>query len=314
MEKKHKEDDINTLGDEVALIQIKNFINDFDSAMEKDIKGRLIKYAIIVGPILLSLLGYLVFHNPVLITIGLGATGASSAITIIVDQVKEFNKTIKYNPNISKSENNEKSVDQILKEGIGKKTDEEFYTEEYKSIVEAEKNKDEDEIEINETEEQRKYREALEKQQKKVYEYNPNLRLVDDEDDFLDKDETMTQIVSELNVYCEAYNLPPLTITNAEWDILFDTSYKVFHKKGIENRFYDAMSELGRLTFAKALVNKQKEIGINEFVDNLYNLQGHNIDEKEVIAIEQVIRSKLSTARVIDLEDYKENKRRSGLR
>ena len=298
MGKKYKEKDINTLSDEIQLIQMENFINDFENAMNKNLKNGIKKFAIMAGPVLLALFSYLIFHNPMMITIGVCISGVNSITTTITDFVKSLKRMHEYDPNISKLQE-EKDVEEILEEGIGKSRDEDFYTEEYKSVIEP-----------NETEEERKYRETLESQQKKTYEYNQHLKLVEDDTDFLDKDETMTQIIREVDAYCDAYNLPPLTITNSEWELLFDTSYSIFAKKEMENEFYDAMSELGRFTFAKALVNKQNEIGIKEFVDNLYYLQGHNINKKEVRALQQIIKSKLTTKKVIDFSDYKGNKRK----
>ena len=48
----------------------------------------------------------------------------------------------------------------------------------------------------------------------------------------LDKNETMMQIVREIEIYEYAYKLPPLEIKNEEWDVFFDITYDFFERKG----------------------------------------------------------------------------------
>ena len=67
---------------------------------------------------------------------------------------------------------------------------------------------------------------------------------------YLNKDETMVQVSDEYRVYKVAYNLPDLTITNKEWDILFDVVYHKLEEKCMEDKFYDFMSFLLRYVIA----------------------------------------------------------------
>jgi hypothetical protein len=92
-------------------------------------------------------------------------------------------------------------------------------------------------------------------------------------------------------MYRIAYNLPPLSVSDKDWDIFFDTIYDMFTNKGIEKEFYNHLSVISRITFAKALVNKTKAVRINDFINNLYYLQGKyrmsdcDISKKEILNI-----------------------------
>lgn len=292
-----KEKAIKTLDNEVQLVQMEKFMNDFDFAMKKDIKSSLKKIALAIGPVIISLIGFLIFKNPLIITIGAGLTGVGGITILTKDFIKDIkeidpkNKTFK---NIS-SINEEKNVEQILQEGIGKSKGEDFYTERYKSQLKKEK--------PVEKEQEKKYRQALEKQQ------NQNnlskFRVVNGNNNaFLNKDETMIQIVKEIDAYVAAYNIPPIDISNNQWDLYFDNAYQLFVEKGIERKFYDLMSQIGRLTFSKSLLNKEKKIDIYDFIENLHYLENKDITEKDILNLQKEILNNFPQSNIINFNDY----------
>ena len=298
-----KEKEIKTLDKEIQLVQIEKFINDFDSAMKKDLKSRFKKLALGVGPLTISLIGFLIFKNPLIITIGAGLTGVSG-ITILI---KDFIKDIKEMTPKNKSSQNifniteEKDVDQILQEGIGKSEGKDFYTERYKNQLKK--------IEgYVETDQEKKYREALERQQMK--DNSSKIKLVTNSEEPLNKDETMIQIVKEIDAYAIAYNVPPIEIPNQQWDMYFDSVYELFMKKGIESKFYELMSQVGRFTFSKSLLNKERTINIYNFIDNLHYLECEEIEEKEILSLQKEILDKLPTAKIIDFSSYVNSSKR----
>lgn len=291
---------IKTLDSEIAIVQMEKFTNNFDGSMKKE-NRRAVRTLLTILPSMLIGVGImLAFPSPITFAICVAVVTGTVTVNHVIENKSMFRKMDKQFEreygNITKiSPKEEKDVEQVLEEGIGKSKDEDYYTEKYKAAVER-----------VETDSERKYREALGKQNQS----NPHLELADSKQNFLNKDEVEMQVVKEMDAYCVAYNLPPLTIANNDWDSFFDILYRAFAEKGIEDKFYSSMSEIGRFTFAKALVNKTKTIKINDFIDNLYYLQGGygtygcGIDKREILTIQKEIISKLQTQKVINFEDY----------
>ncbi len=227
MSKKEEKKEIKTLDSEIQLVQMEKFIDDFDNAMKKDLKNSLKRFVLVTGPLILSLIGYLSFKNPTLLVIGTSITGIGGVVTLSKNFIKDRKSlnlnNYKSNSNIISTEQ-EEDVEKILQEGIGKAEGEDFYNEKYKYAIKKEESYDE-------TEDQKKYREALEKQQRQINKNCPNLKIVDNDENYLDKEETMVQVVREIDAYTVAYNLPPLEISNSQWDLFFDTTYNFFKKK-----------------------------------------------------------------------------------
>lgn len=292
MSKKREKKEIKTLDSEIQLVQMEKFINDFDNAMKKDLKNGLKKAVLVTGPLMLSLIGYLIFKNTTLLMIGTSITGIAGVVNLSKDFIKDIKSLNNYksNSNIINIKQ-EEDVDKILQKGIGKAKGEDFYNEKYKSAIKEESYAD--------TEDQKEYREALEKQQRQINKNYPNLKIVKNDKNYLDKEETMVQVVREIDAYTIAYNLPPLKISNSQWDLFFDTTYNFFEKKGIDKEFYDSMSQVGRFVFAKALLNKKKKINIYDFVKNLYYLENKKIEKQEIEILQQDILSKLPSIKII---------------
>jgi hypothetical protein len=158
-----------------------------------------------------------------------------------------------------------------------------------------------------ETDEQRKYRESLESANRS----KPNLKLVGNNQEFLNKEEIMIRIVREMGIYCKAYSLPPLIISDNDLNSFFDILYRTFTQKGKEDNFYDSISGIVRLTFAKALINKTRSIKINDFIANLHCLQAPScgMDEKEILNLQKEIVSELQAQKVVKIENYIDKKR-----
>ena len=308
LSKKNEKKEIKTLDSEIQLVQMEKFINDYDNAMKKDLRSGLKKVVLVLGPLTLSLIGFLIFKNPTILIVGTSITGIGGIVTLSKDFIKDIKSlnvnNYKSNSNIIDFEQ-EKDVDEILQEGIGKAKGEDFYSEKYKSAIKKEET-------YVETEEEKKYREALEKQQRQRNKNYPNLKIVGNDEEYLDKDETMVQVVGEIDAYTVAYNLPPLEISNSQWELFFDTTYSFFEKKGIHKQFYDSMSQIGRFVFTKTLLNKKNNISIYDFVKNLYYLENQEIEKKEIVVLQQDILSKLPSAKIININfsDHTTEKRR----
>lgn len=294
-----KKKEIKTLDSEIQLAQIEKFVNDFDNAVKKDLRNELKYVALIVGVSVLSLVGLFIFKKPIIAIIGTSITSISGIVTLSKDYIKD---TKSFNPNNHKTNSNiinierKEDVNKILHNGIGKAKSEDFYSEKYKFALKKET--------YVETEEQKKYKETLEKQQKQKNKNYSNFKIIENDKNYLDKEETMIQIVREIDTYTFAYNLPPLKISNSQWDLFFDTTYNFFVKKGIDKEFYNSMSQVERFVLAKALLNKQNNINIYDFVKNLYYLEKEEIPKQEITILQQDMLSKLPTTKNINFSDY----------
>lgn len=297
MNKLKKEKAIKSLNEEIQLLQMEKFIDDINTTMKRDFKKRFKKLAFGVGPLIVAIIGYLIFKNPLIIVVGAGFTGVGGITILTKDLIKDIKEVTPKNQTSQNVTNitEEKDIDQILQEGIGKNKGEDFYTENYKSLLQEMENH-------VETEQEKKYREILEKQHMKGS--SSKIKPATNNEEILNKDETMVQIVKEIDSYTMAYNIPPLEITNQHWDIYFDSVYELFMKKGIESKFYAFMSQVERITLSKSLLNKERTINIYDFIDNLHYLECEEMKGNEILSLQKELLDKLPTAKIIDFSSY----------
>lgn len=289
-----KDKKIKPLDSEIQLVQMEKFINDFDKSMNKSIKNSFKNLLYFLLPILVGIIGVIIFPSP----ITLALCTSIGAITITISQIVEN----KQNKNAIKSNKlfyieEEKDIEQVLEEGIGNKEGKDFYTENIKTAMNGAN-----------IEEKSKYEEALEKQKSREKTFKI---LKKEENIFLNKDETMIQLVRELDFYCNVYNIPQLKIPNGDWENFIDVLYKGFSEKRIEDKFYESMSLICRFTLAKALINNLKNITIKDFVDNLYYLEkqystnGVIFSKKEILIFQKKIISNIYHPKIINFQDFK---------
>ena len=153
-----------------------------------------------------------------------------------------------------------------------------------------------------ESESERKYREAVEKQQAEI---NNRIRLVTKENKKpLSKDDVIKQIVHEIDVYYMAYKLPDMNISNTQWDIYFDSCYAFLEKYNKKDEFYRIMSTVCSCTLASVLVHNRKQIIIDDFIKGLNYLKIYGIKEKESKVFQNVLKSQMPSSKVTSLTDY----------
>lgn len=119
---------------------------------------------------------------------------------------------------------------------------------------------------------------------------------------YLNKEETMIQVSDEYRVYKVVYNLPDLTITNREWDILFDVVYHKMEEKCMEEQFYDYMSFLLRYVIAYSLVNERKAMSFNSFIEQIHRFEILGFDNSDIDGIVKELRSHNKQTKVIKLD------------
>ena len=280
------EKDIRSLDDTIQVVQLETFVNEFEKAERKSLKKDLKKLKFSVGPLLISLIGFLIFKNTGIIAIGAVITGTGAIVELIKEWIidtKKFNDRL--NNKYILDEDDE--VEQILQKGIGKSKGQDFYTEEFKQIIDEAEN-------YKETDDEKKYKESLENQNK-----TSKIKLISNDEIVLNKDEAMVQIIKEIDMYTLIYNIPPLEISDKQWDTYFDSTYQLFINKKMEDKFYDLMSLIGRFVFSKSLLNSDTTISIYNFIDSLYYLEDYGIDKKEVLNLQKEIVEKIISAKII---------------
>ena len=297
---KDEKNGVKSLDFEIQMVKVLKFADKFDRAMKKNIKNDLKKAAILFGPLVILAAGGFSFNIPILFAVGASLTGVGAISYLVADLIQDFKNVSKNTSrelNVVNFRQEDQTVDEVLKEGIEQSKDEDYYTEYYKQYSSR-----------VESESERNYREAVEQQKKAMK--MANIYIVDDVQGF-NQEETMIQIVKEIDVYCTVYNIPPLNISNNEWEVFFDILYKRFCEKGIENQFYDIISEIVRITFASSLVNKTNFVSIQDIINDLSFLEilakvneRRVFEKKEISAIQQTIRSNFNASNVINFTDY----------
>lgn len=156
-----------------------------------------------------------------------------------------------------------------------------------------------------ESEDDKKYKAALEKQ-------NKNKPKKEEEVSYT-KDDEINLLVEGIEDYFYCYKLPPLRVRDYEWDAFFDTIYREFKIRGIKGKFYHATSEVIRYTLANILVDQKGEVRIGDFINNLEYLcetstnmgilpEYFNLDE--VYDIQSTINLKIKNKRRKEVKRY----------
>lgn len=297
MEKKD-ENKIESLDSSIVLVQLDEFMNDFDKSMKKSIKHDLIRAGMVITPIVLGAIGFAVFKSPFLLSIGCCMTASAAIVKNVRDMIKDSKKLERElkNPNyIDEINEDDMTPEQVLDRGIGEKRAKDFYTPEMEYAIEYNKNHVESESE-------RKYREAVQKQQAEI---NNRIRLVTkDSKKPLSKDDVIKQIVYEIDTYYTAYKLPQMNITNSQWDAFFDSCYAFLEKRDKQGEYHRIMSTICRCTLASVLVHNRKQVTIEDFIKGLNYLKIYGIKEKEVQVFQNILRSQMPSSKVTSISEY----------
>lgn len=271
---------VKSLNEEIAMTQLEDYVTTFDSKMSKQLKKD--KKALIKAlvPFIIGVILTLITKNLLFISIGTFSFGAAAIIKNIKDDIEHDKNFNRYLNNIGNNNSkvisleNDEPIDLFVRKGrIITKNNSDFYTPEYKDFIEEQKEFIEDEVDKSKSGKEDISIDELE----------------------LCKDDTMKRIVYEYEIYCTAYNLPPMTITVKEWDALFEVMYNKLKEKGIENELYKYMSFLQRYTFAYALLHNQQNINIYSFLNQIHMFEKVGFTKLNIDSIISEVNPKLNT-------------------
>lgn len=270
---------VKSLNEEIAMTQLEDYVTTFDSKMSKQLKKD--KKALIKAlvPFIIGVILTLITKNLLFISIGTFSFGAAAIIKNIKDDIEHDKNFNRYLNNIGNNNSkvisleNDEPIDLFVRKGrIITKNNSDFYTPEYKDFIEEQKEFIEDKVDKSKSGKEDISIDELE----------------------LCKDDTMKRIVYEYEIYCTAYNLPPMTITVKEWDALFEVMYNKLKEKGIENELYKYMSFLQRYTFAYALLQNQQSINIYSFLNQMHMFEKVGFTKLNIDSIISEVNQKLN--------------------
>lgn len=236
---------------------------------DKRIKAKtILKSVLAISPLLLSIIGSAAFNNHEIFIVGSFISGGE---IIIGETIKIINEIIKNKNNQAHNFNNIEASS--------------FYTDEYKEYYSVTNNL-----------ENQKYQRVVENQQRTTRDkFKIHMGYKS-----LSKEDVMFKIINDLDVYSKVYKIPPINVSNEEWDRLFDEIYEMYDES-FKISFYTIMLRLVKFTLASVLLDNKNEININTFIDNIENVVNIRQDDlrdlrNEVLSVnnQKVIKFKIA--------------------
>lgn len=297
-------DDIKSLDEELILVQLRKREKELPKKI--DLKDKLKLLLLIIGVSFVSGVAIVAIPSPITLYVVGGivlTTGVTIAgvnlIKLGLDFRKRREKTmaalleLKESENLDKINFDEKMIfEEVNKQKLGLASEEDFYSEKMQNYIATEENKEES-----------KYENVLRIQNNKsnIRLYNPKEQVSNSKDDVINK------IMYELDAYCLGLILPPMEISNNEWQIYFDTLYDAFSQNDATDDYYNAVSRLCRITLSNSLVNKSEYISIKDFIDSVEYLDKKfsffdiSLSKGEVTALQNMLNEKINSEKIITL-------------
>lgn len=246
--------DIPSLDYYIEFYKINNYCSNFDSAMAKlnKITNKRLRIGLIPFEVLFAIWLITGCNFHILLILGTTFFGGTAIFFTIKDGIAEekafSNMDTKGISATVDLYNTTNSLDRA-------KTLEDYYTDEFKEFIKQY-------MDGNVSEEEEKYNRIVEEQIQNSLDGN----------EILDLNESASEIAHHIDFYYKTYKLPKLSISNDEWDFLFNYSYDVFKEKGITSVYFQSMSTYVRTILAKVLVSEEDSLTIEDFTNNLDNL------------------------------------------
>lgn len=116
-------------------------------------------------------------------------------------------------------------------------------------------------------------------------------------------DDVLALLVADLDIYSSLYKVPPVKISNVEWELLFYQLAKYYHNRSIDDFFLKDMIYLNKMAISKAMVYDDNCINLETYLWSLRYLESDIITERNLIDIV----SQLSTTFGINVLSLLEN-------
>lgn len=292
--------DIESLDNEIAITKFAKSVDKIDKPLMKMFKKDMLTIGIIFSTTAIFVT-LILFGITWLMPVFAGLVGSFGIYTIFSNAIKDRK--------IDKSIHKKIESGEITSEDLANNFDEIMLSEElgvdFKFDYDSEEAFD---FEKNYTED---FKEFLKENKEEEKTDKPILKLVGANYD-LTIDEVKEKLVKELDVYYNAYKIPPLTISNKEWDIIIEELYDSFKKKDKQKYFADYMSLFLRRVLVNGIIDKPKSIGYIEFVNSLDSILDINVfdgifNKKDISNIKKKLLLNYKKTRVIDLNEYRKS-------
>lgn len=293
-----EKDDINvSLDSAIALFKFYDCIETTDKKIKNVFFADMRKLAVVIGTTTAFVVGTVLFKKPLFMLLPTIGFGSYALISYGKDMFKsipknnsneddlvkneevlnleefelELNKVLENNPYIDKSIGDfDDGLDKINFEDIDN-----YYSDDFKLFnANYKPNK---------------------QLEDSILEKKPNIKLLKNKEEIINKNEAIIKVIKEIDIYKLVYNLPKLTISNKEWDILVNNVYNFLVNESRQSEYYEILSFLVQFTFAKCIV-KKFNISMVEFVNSLKDILP-DFSRSKVIKLQKKI-----------LEEYKKNK------
>lgn len=299
---------IEPLDKEIAVVSLENFMKKsdyFDKLMKQDFKQdlkRAFKIMVLVFITTLITICGAKFFPGILANILSGGSLIASFGYFLVSEIN--NETKKRNKTLNselQTERNQEEIKDVSDMDISNALDDienmkvpqgsDYYTDFAKKVLDNQ---------IIESDEERKYREALARQNSKI------VSLVNN--GFVDKKATIDQLLTEYNVYSAIYTLPPMNVSMAEISMFFGKIYEFLEKYGIKKEFYQSTTKLCRYVYARSLVDKHEFISLFDFINAIPYLDV--LSEKELLTFQREMLLSFQKNNVVELKGNDKAKRK----
>ena len=292
--------DIKPLDEELTLVQLRKKEKEFKSKI--NIKGKLRNLMITTIVVSVAAIALRISPTPetlniVLITVL--SVGATMAGVDIIKTGLDFRKRVKKINSVLEESKEKEDLSKAIVKGLSTTPElkilqeKEFYSTKMNDYITYEENKDES-----------GYNEALNIQRNRasIRLCNPN------ENCILSKEEAVAKAMHELDAYLVGLELPPIQITDNEWDMFFNALYDLLCKKNATEEFYDIAAMLCRITLSNSLVYNFEYICIKDFIESFEYLGSEfgffsvSLSKGEISKFKKELIEKTNSEKVISLK------------
>lgn len=160
--------------------------------------------------------------------------------------------------------------------------DDEFYSEDYKNFLEEEKRES---AIISEEE-----LEEIEEDEMEVVSFT--------------QEEVMIRIVDDLNIYSEIYQVPPVEISNKEWDNFFNQTFTYYDNHKFICFYDEDMIMLNRLAIARSMLYQKSALELEDYKESIRYIDSRVLYQNNKEELIETIKEEDRKNKVIPIQKY----------
>lgn len=138
------------------------------------------------------------------------------------------------------------------------------------------------------------YKEEMQRLEKLVLPYEDDQSF--DNNDYIEDDYTLDdvleELVKELDIYSELYNIPEVSIENRVWEVFFETVGDFYIEHELDGFFMSDMIALNRYAICRAMVYEEKSISLKTYISSLKYIESDILSINNIIDIAERLERK----------------------